>query len=221
MPNWCDNELSIRAKSGVLACLDAIKGELDEEGKPLVIDFQRIVPMPEILKQTEDGFIADMGRILLGDDTLGEEMLTYGWAKEKGIVDLDELRQNIRAQYPDAEEMGKRLIQAKNETGYYNWYEWRVGLPETLFTNGHWGTKWNACRTHLVDGASNQQANIGFATAWSPPVPVIIELSKQFPKLTFTLKYWEGGVGFRGILRCKSGNILRQASYDYRGSRGG
>ncbi len=100
MPNWCENELTIRGRSGVLACLEAIKGEPDED-------------------------------------------------------------------------------------------------------------------------ATDTRATIAFRTAWSPPEPVILELSKQFPKLTFTLKYWEGGAAFRGILRVKAGEVLRAASYHYAGPRGG
>jgi len=49
MPNWCENKLTISGRAGVLACLEAIKGEPDEDG-PRHIDFQRIVPMPAILR---------------------------------------------------------------------------------------------------------------------------------------------------------------------------
>ena len=220
MPNWCNNKLTIRGTSGVLECLEAIKGEPNEDG-PVYIDFQRIVPMPAILDQTESGSNADMGRVLFGDDVLGEEMLSYSWARGAGITDLGGLRSHIREKYPEAEEAGKRAIHAKQKTGCYDWYEWRVGTMENLFKDGHWGTKWNVCYAFLDDGPTDTRANLAFDTAWSPPIPVIIQLSKQFPKLAFTLKYWEGGCGFRGILRVKAGNVQKNETYNYSGGRKG
>jgi hypothetical protein len=153
-----------------------------------------------------------MGRILFGDDALGQEMLSYPWVQEDNITDLEELRKYIREHYPDVEEAGKHSIQAEQETGYRDWWEWQCQ---------HWGTKWNACWSSLAGNTTDTRADLGFNTAWSPPLPVIVELSKQFPNLTFTLKYWECGMGFRGIFRAKAGQILKNNSYGYSGRRGG
>ncbi len=51
MPNYCDNELIIKGSSGVLACVEAIKGEPDDDGRARYVDFQKIVPMPAILDE--------------------------------------------------------------------------------------------------------------------------------------------------------------------------
>ena len=172
MPNWCENELTISGRSGVLACLVAIKEEPDEgnDGQPRYIDFQRIVPMP--------GGLA-----------------------------------------PDAEEMDEQSILA--ETGCRDWDEWRDGTPENAYNDGHWGTCQNACYFGPPINATDRRADLAFETAWSPPSPVIIALSKQFPTLNFTLRYWECGCGFSGILRVRNGCILRNDRFDYGGSRGG
>jgi hypothetical protein len=207
-------------RSGVLACLEAIKGEPDEDG-PCYIDFQKIVPMPAILEGTVSGSDADLGCVLLGDEKLGEKMLSYDWVKEKGITDLEALRKYLREHHPEAEEAGRRSLQAEQETGCRDWYEWRAGKMTDGFTAGHWGTKWNACYFGPLEDATDTRADIAFCTAWSPPAPVIMELSRQFPKLTFTLKYWEGGCGFRGMLRVKAGRVSGAATYDYSGPRGG
>lgn len=211
MPNWCENELTIRGSSGVLACLEAIRGEPDEDG-PCHLDFRKIVPMPEILKGTTAGGTVDRGYVLLGDDELGQKMLSYPWVKTEGITDLAALRDHIRRSWPEVEEEARRSMQAEQETGYRNWYDWCVV---------HWGTKWPACFFRPSDNATDTEAVIAFCTAWSPPRPVVVELSRQFPDLDFTLEYWEGGCCFQGILRAQGGVALQDEAYDYSGSRGG
>jgi hypothetical protein len=220
MPNWCENELVVRGKAGVLAYLAAIEGQADEDGRHH-IDFQKILPMPAILEGTVPGSSSEMGRVLLGDDDLGQKMLSYPWVQAEAITTLEQLQNYIRQHHPESENDGKRSLQAEKETGCRDWLEWRAGTMENHFQDGHWGTKWNACHCAPLENATDQRAKLEFSTAWSPPTPVILELSRQFPLLTFTLKYWEGLMGFRGVFRVKAGNVLCDADYDYRGPRGG
>lgn len=75
-----------------------------------------------------------------------------------------------------------------------------VPIPEAirLTTDGqsetwareHWGTKWNAFETDLaVDVAGPDSSIIGtFMTAWTPPEPVMKELSRRFPDLEVVLQ---------------------------------
>jgi hypothetical protein len=60
-----------------------------------------------------------------------------------------------------------------------------------------------------------------FDTAWSPPLPVIQAASNKFLAVRLTLRYYEGGCGFKGILVCKAGQVLRNECGEYRGRRGG
>jgi hypothetical protein len=152
-----------------------------------------------------------MGRVLLGDDDLGREMLFSGVRRE-GVTDLESFRHYIREHVPDAEDEGKRSIRAEEETGCRNWYEWRMR---------RWGSKWGAYEPTIAENATDTRADLEFWTAWSPPKPVVNQLSRKFPNLTFTLKYWEGGKCFRGILRVRAGTVLKDARYDYHGPRGG
>lgn len=83
-----------------------------------------------------------------------------------------------------------------------DWYDWRI-------TN--WGTKWDVQFSGVVE--SNTKKNPAkviycFDTAWSPPTSGIQEISNQFPMLTFTLNYWEAGMGFKGKYKCKAGEVL-------------
>ncbi len=214
MPNWCENELTIRSKQGgVLECLVAIRGEPDDEGNASLIDFNRIVPMPKVLEDTTsppDRF----GLFLTGDEKVGQEILACAWAKEKGITTLEELRRYLE-QDPVYERylvLGRQAREAKAETGYYDWHEWCIA---------HWGTKWNACATQFKEDPTDTKATLYFETAWSPPLPVIAKLSTQFPQLSFTLRYWEGGFGFKGTFRVRNGKILCDDTLSYRGRRGG
>jgi len=71
----------------------------------------------------------------------------------------------------------------------YNWYN---------FNNTKWGTKWDIAvrdsEQHSDTSLEEEHATVlryRFNTAWSPPLPVIEELSLQYPKLEITLEYEE------------------------------
>ena len=53
---------------------------------------------------------------------------------------------------------------------------------------------------------SEEATRIIFDTAWSPPVRVIREMSRQYPTLAFRLVYYEDGEGFAAEAAFKSGN---------------
>ena len=91
------------------------------------------------------------------------------------------------------------------------WYAWRLD---------NWGTKWNSAWSALVY-IKRKSAKIRFGTAWSPPEEVIHALAKMFPKHTFTLRYYEGAMGYKGCLKIKGEQLLEESSRDYRGYRGG
>jgi len=78
-------------------------------------------------------------------------------------------------------------LEEKNvaEFGIKGWYDWSVE---------NWGTKWNS-----YDGQwGEEDANcFSFLTAWSPPFPVINQLSKLC-KCAFRLSYLDEGAMFVG-----------------------
>jgi hypothetical protein len=76
-----------------------------------------------------------------------------------------------------------------------NWYDWRVE---------HWGTKWNACDSYYdVNG-------IDFTTAWSPPIPWLLALSKKYPDKQITLQYSEEGFAIRGSITVLDGKPIKE-----------
>lgn len=116
MPNHITNRLTIETSSERLeAIFAAIQGK-DREGADMPIDFQRIVPMPEVLRNTGSGStIID-----------GKRIETW-WTDNEHPYNHPERR-------PD------RLLTDEEQaalakTGFSNWYDWSVA---------NWGTKWNA-----------------------------------------------------------------------------
>ena len=58
-------------------------------------------------------------------------------------------------------------------------------------------------------------------SAWSPPIPVIKAMSDKFPSLKFKLKYYEMGMGFKGVYTVEGGTVLEDSDAKYNGHRGG
>jgi len=84
----------------------------------------------------------------------------------------------------------------------------------------HWGTKWGICCPELVRETS-RSLFYRFETAWSPPIPIIKAMSKKFPTLRFTLKYYESGMAFKGVYIVKAGKVIKDLTGEYHGRRGG
>lgn len=90
-------------------------------------------------------------------------------------------------------------------------YEWCVQ---------NWGTKWGMYGFSQVVWTKSS-AKVSFDSAWNPPKPLIIKLGEMFPELTFTLKYYECGCEFKGVLKVKGNQILEDKTETYHGTRGG
>jgi hypothetical protein len=69
----------------------------------------------------------------------------------------------------------------------------------------NWGTKWNVDKDQDLN--FDNEDTIVFSTAWNPPIPVIEALAAKFPDLKFTLRYFEGGNFFGGIVEFSNGVI--------------
>ena len=94
--------------------------------------------------------------------------------------------------YPKEGEDGFEL-RGKND----KWYDWRV-------TN--WGTKWNAYDVDI--NVTDIGMTYNFTTAWSPPIPWLMEVTERYPTLKFMLAYFEGGCDFCGVRIVEDGNML-------------
>lgn len=83
------------------------------------------------------------------------------------------------------------------------WYAWNCR---------NWGTKWDACD---VDELYNSPTHIAYNynTAWSPSLPAIEELSRQYPTLTISIDY-EEEQGWGGEIAFLNGEVTYQDQYD-------
>jgi len=170
MPNWTSNSIRIDgSESDIRAFLEAVKWE-DE-----IFDFNRIVPMPELLKHTGSG-----NRMIDGEPVTA----WYVVNPDAPLAEDDTIRR-----FTSEEEA------ALKEIGYTDWYHWSCD---------NWGTKWNACHTELAECVFTEPAyaEIRFDTAWSVPLPVFHAMIEMFPKLSFTCNWQNEGEDYRYSLEC-------------------
>lgn len=174
MPNFCYNEIN--------ASKEVLEELYDEENKK--ITFQKLIPMPEELKDTT----AD------GQGKLKEDLYQYfqGNTKEMerrwndSTSKIDNLKDYVekymeKYSIEDIEKTHNLNI----EYGFDNWYDWSIK---------NWGTKWDA-----YDGqGSPEEGNLNFGTAWNPPNKVIEKLFKKYPGADIDWYYEETGMNFAG-----------------------
>ena len=141
----------------------------------------------EIIKPylTDDGKNIDFNKILPMPKGILKTL------KESTIEEITKKRT------PEEEEARKKNTEALHEQnmkdyGYGSWYDWCVA---------NWDTKWNAysCWT-LEDDSFNDiedLSDIGFQTAWSPPINVIRELAKLTGE-SLRMSYYDEGWMFGG-----------------------
>ncbi len=150
-----------------------------EGGDEPTLDFDRIIPMPGVIKNTGSAAYIDLGiEILTGRPRANgwsSSHLTMPWVQELGISTISELRAWAEKERPAALESGRKALQAFQETGCYDWYDWSVK---------HWGTKWNSYNFE-IEYEDDDQISFHFDTAWSFPDPIFEKLAEVFPTLQF------------------------------------
>lgn len=75
-------------------------------------------------------------------------------------------------------------------------------LPE----NDYWGTK--SCPGYTTLKRGPRYVEYEFHTAWSPPIPIAVQISKLFPDATVTIKYLETGNLLGGYKTFKKGELV-------------
>lgn len=192
MPNHVTSRI---VATGPVADLRAFRELFDDE----TLDFNRIIPMPEILRDAEEGSLAELGAVLLvakGQNPFGPSVLAGLHQHEVDAVmaagsgHIPERVAAYLAQNPACEEKGLHRLRAIAETGYSSWYQWSID---------HWGTKWDAYSPMTTDAEPEDGAiGFGFDTAWSFPTPIFEELARRFPTLTFDCVCFDEGWNFAG-----------------------
>lgn len=161
-------------------------------------DFNKLVPMPAILREAESSTNAQYGAALIlaraGDTKsffgsgVGIPDIWVGRMREEtGVHHMGEVARIYLAAHPEYEVEGMKRLRAVIETGYTDWYPW---------SNVNWGTKWNAYSVETID--DGEPFVFKFETAWSFPTPVFVALEARFAKLTFDCLTFDEGWNFAG-----------------------
>lgn len=187
MPNWCYNSATISGpKEDLDKFVQAISSPIDEEVRD-DYDLTLPYPTPQELKDTKAGFYFpephENWKRMLADGEVTQE-----W--------YDELvRNNAEGYAKDQANVAKY--------GYKNWYDWNIA---------HWGTKWAPRVEHFdynndhYDG--DWRVELRYETAWAPPSGLILELSRQFPTLTFHTTFDEESQAYVGCEIFENGHMF-------------
>jgi hypothetical protein len=159
MPNWTSNIIRVEGPEAAMReFLNHFKGD-DEP-----FDFNRIIPMPAILRHTGSGARTFDGRT------------HRSWY----IIDPD-LPFGDPAYDANERPFTPEEKAALADIGHENWYDWSVA---------NWGTKWNAVRAAIEELPGEDGApEIRFDTAWSAPFPVYHKIAALFRQLAFEFSW--------------------------------
>ena len=197
MPNHIMNRLRL---SGDQNRIDELLKSV--KGKDSVLDFNRIIPMPESLNieagsRTEKGLKAYKDFVYVYTFAGTEQKDLLNIPKEKEEIFL-RARQDIRR---DEWELGKAAFQNEQKYGATTWYEW---------ARKNWGTKWSAYNAEI--GEDN---TIMFNTAWSRAMPVIQKLAENFPDLYFEYCWADEDFGVNvGMAEFENGEVTFDEFYN-------
>ena len=158
MPNWTHNVMKFHTKADFNRIVkDCIKGK--------DFDFNTLIPMPDIIKDTESGSeeheLLNFAKRCSGNSP--EEILKKYMKETKRVFDADRAKKLCNS------------LKALKEYGFPDWYEW---------SNAKWGTKWNACDTYTDEN----DLTLSFYTAWATPIGVIEAMAKKYPDMEIEIR---------------------------------
>lgn len=181
MPNWVKNIIRVAGSERELERLKVTIASSQDQ-----FDFNRIIPMPPEL-QIESGSSGENGLKLLYLEEDSPE-------RKKKIEDAyhslnpffrhlshtgKEAFENVSAEKQESwKHLAEEYLSNYEKHGHCTWYTWSYE---------NWGTKWPAYAeepSFVRAGASSYLEYI-FTTAWSAPIPVFREITKEYPQLEF------------------------------------
>jgi hypothetical protein len=172
------------------------------------IDFNTVVPMPKILDEHSPDLEvihwAEIATRGIGEapkqTDAAQEFRAGDYGAAAQILNYStKVRSLTQGPYPkdftnERWEVLLRCMKAIRETGHPSFLGW---------SNEHWGTKWNAYEIE-----EKSPTCIRFQTAWSPPIPILVTLSKKFPTELLKFRWSDEDVGNNvGDIQLLAGNI--------------
>lgn len=157
----------------------------------------------EVLKpyMTDDGRNIDFNKIV---------PMPEGIEKTCRDSSIEEITKQRTPEEEEARKKTQDALYEQNEKayGYRSWYDWSVAM---------WDTKWPAysCWT-LEEGSGltlDDISDLGFQTAWSPPINVIRQLAKLTGE-SFRMSYYDEGWMFGGVYRVNADGTEKDECYN-------
>lgn len=153
------------------------------------LDFQRIIPMPEGLRDTD----ADDHREYHVYYDAPSSCFAFGYDLGANTRYNKKSRDEQRAELdldPKNRERADRDHELVTKYGTYDWYEWCCR---------HWGTKWNSYSFYCGhDLDAPEEIEFTFDTAWGFPDPIFEKLAGDFPTLRFECSCYDECGNFAG-----------------------
>lgn len=183
MANHIANRLVVTAdsKEELKLFLNAIRGV---DGEDKYIDFNKIIPMPEEIKNTESSSMVDDAiyyyLVKSNQEGLLDTILRYS------INSMDRFKDFSQDKLDELFALGKKHVEIYLRYGAKDWYDW---------SRINWGTKWNAYNTDL-EYLDENVAVVSFQTAWSAVPEIIAELVECYPALCFEYDYADENIGY-------------------------
>lgn len=206
MPNWVSTEIRIVADKETIKKIVANVIENDQ------IDFNRVIPMPETIRDTVSGTEADEYMVIALTSGLQEIKEDETWEKlvrkgrlSGGVDYIKRVYERLKNKNYSPEEIEKYIVEGKKylknieNYGCKDWYDWAIS---------NWGTKWNACDGgYNIDG---RVLKIWFNTAWSVAEPIVWALNDQYDLEEIVCSYcdediWGGNCGTFGFSEEREG----------------
>jgi Ferredoxin-like domain in Api92-like protein len=221
LPNWCECELTVTGPSADVSQFVDRMRTTAADGQERLELLQTYVPCPQPLLDVTSGSESIGYEILYTDQW--ETIAHYRWMQNAlgGVPPTRELtwQAYVAMRYAadptvlesELRALADRYKRNVEEYGYLDWYGW---------TNAEWGTKWGDKDTRIARRRA-RAVLLAFECAWAPPVEGLTKVAHQWRTLTFDLRYWEGGMGFKGRQMWRKGEPGVSSNGPYRGPRGG
>ena len=198
MPNHIQSKLVITGDAdSIRRLIDTISTPNEDEGSTRYIDFEKIIPMPEILNNTHESSQKTWGLAYYSIKENKPEII------QKFCYYLTDIEEKLAKYSEDGlkelYEFGKTAYEVYEKYGATSWYDWRIQ---------NWGTKWNAYCTTTGDMDDENTYTIYFQTAWSHPYPVLEKLVSMFPELEFDYKFADEDFSYNTGTGCGSEGVL-------------
>ena len=190
MPNHITSRLTATGSPvAVKAFWEAISGDVDEDNAPILIDFNKIIPMPESL-DIESGSRTRKGLELFQAfmvESMAVSFTSLNNARSeaenaKSVLDLVDKYVKMADNDPEIFELGKQAYMNIEQYGVPTWYDWCYR---------EWGTKWNAYGHERIDDNT-----IEFQTAWGGVPELMEKMSAQHPGIEFDYMYADEDWGY-------------------------